>query len=97
MTSQVLSHTHQEVGHNKEVLGVFHRGRSFSDGGERQRGPVHAVGILPHQTTKLRICRVRVHEPVSTKTWRDRTNRHIMTLRVSKVQVLYVQREERST
>lgn len=72
-----LSHTHQEVSDNKEVLRVLHGGRRFSDGGERQRGPVHTVGVLPHQTTKLWIYRVRIHEPVSTETCRDETEQPV--------------------
>lgn len=63
-----LKPTHQEVCDHKEVLRVLHRGWCFSNGGECQRRPVHAVGILSNQSTKLWICWVRIHKPVGTKT-----------------------------
>ncbi len=37
-------------------------GRRFSDGGERERGPVHAVCVLSHQTAELGVRGVRIHE-----------------------------------
>ncbi len=39
-------HADQEVCYYEEVLWVFDRRRCFSDGGERERGPVHAVCVL---------------------------------------------------
>lgn len=65
-----LGHTHQKVSDDKEVLRVLYRWRCFSDGSEGQCGPVHAVGVLPHQTTKLGIFRVRIHKPVRTEACR---------------------------
>lgn len=54
ITSKKLTHnggkdenSSQEIGHHKQILHIVLRRRSLSNGGQRQRGPVEAIDVLP--------------------------------------------------